>query len=77
MDDELKWKVSSELKKFDGMEFDGILDREEVIQKLQGRMEAAGYDSYNLRWDSFTDQIFGYIRYADGKWRRIVNITPE
>lgn len=70
------WYVASALKKFDGKKFPLEMDRDEVVQKMQDEMKAAGYDPYNLRWESFTDQIFGYIRYADGKWRRIINITP-
>lgn len=71
------WGIASRLAWLDGYAASSSLPADDVIDALRTKMLSNGYKPHQLRFESYTDQIHGFVRYRDGRWRRITNIVYE
>lgn len=72
---EFTWNMDSAIRMFDDHKMSTSLPADEVISAVEELMVKAGYLKENLRFESYTDQIHGFVKYRDGKWRRLINIV--
>lgn len=72
---DMMWNIGSDLKWLDGWGISTSLNASEVCDHIEKLLIAHGYQKENIRFDDYTDQIHGWIRYRDMKWRRIINIV--
>jgi hypothetical protein len=72
---DLMWNVQSQFKWLDDTGISTALNSTEVCDAIEKLFLNRGYKQENIRFEDFSDQIFVYVKYADGRWRKLVNIV--
>lgn len=69
------WHIDSSIRWLDNFGASTCHHASELVSEIENLLVRHGYQKENLRFDDYTDQIHGWIKYADGKWRRLINIV--